>query len=110
VDITSLSLCLFNCSSCMCDGCISKCWLCSVTSNLKLYHHYVNHNWHRCDGGIPSMDIIYSAQGFIQSSNQNLVGIGVMVVFLPWISSTIFKVLGKVVAKSNMYWWMYWIY
>jgi hypothetical protein len=67
---TSLRLvCPSNYFSCMCDGCICKCWLCNVTSNLKLYHHYPSHSWLRCDGGIPSMDIIYNVQGSNQGSN-----------------------------------------
>jgi hypothetical protein len=45
----------------MCNGCVCKCWLSSVTTHSKVYGQYRSHSWHRCDGGIPSMDIIWSA-------------------------------------------------
>ncbi len=48
----------FDGLSWMCNGCVCKCWLSSVTAHSKVYGQYGSHSWHRFDGGIPSMDII----------------------------------------------------
>jgi hypothetical protein len=57
-DSLSLAYILLTISVGCVMGCVCKCRLSSVTTHSKVYVQYGSLSWHRCDGGIPSMDII----------------------------------------------------